>query len=122
MDDWNSQIVDGVRPRMQPAARDFAHTIQRFGELVPAALAAPVDEIWGGLIDQPPDALFVLQRMEGLAVAFGISGHGLCLGPITGRIMAALVQDQPAGLNLEPFRIERIAHWSAPAEPVTLHG
>jgi sarcosine oxidase subunit beta len=125
LEDWNGQIEDGPRPRVRSPARDIAQTIQRFGELVPAALAAPVDEIWAGLIDQTPDALPVLQRAAepaGLAVAFGFSGHGFCLGPITGRIMAALVQDQPPGFDLGPFRIERFAQWNAPAEPAALHG
>lgn len=125
MDDWHGVIEDGERPRVRPTARDVALTIERFGELVPAALAAPVDEIWAGLIDQTPDALPVLQRMAdpvGLTVAFGFSGHGFCLGPITGRIMAGLVQQKPVELNLEPFRIERFARWNAPAEPVSLRG
>jgi sarcosine oxidase subunit beta len=125
LDEWHGEIEDGERPRVRPTARDIALTIQRFGELVPSALATPVDEIWAGLIDQTPDALPVLQRMQepaGLSVAFGFSGHGFCLGPITGRIMAGFVLDRPVEFNLEPFRIERFAHWNAPAKPITLRG
>ena len=79
----------------------------------------------GGLIDQTPDALPVLQAMtepEGLVVAMGFSGHGFCLGPITGRIMAALVQGDDPGLPLDPFRIERFEGWNGIAKPMTLHG
>jgi sarcosine oxidase subunit beta len=93
--------------------------------LVPAVLGAPVDEIWAGLIDQTPDALPVLQHITepaGLTVSFGFSGHGFCLGPITGRINAAFVQGQTIDLDLEPFRIERFARWNEPAEPVSLRG
>lgn len=124
-DQWHGEIEDGDRPRVRPTILDIANTIQRFGDLVPAALSAPVDEIWAGLLDQTPDALPVLQRMRdpaGLCVAFGFSGHGFCLGPITGRIMAALVQEKPIDFDLEPFRMERFAHWNAPAESVTLRG
>ncbi len=122
---WQGALEDGERPRVRPTAADIAVTIRRFGELVPACLDAPVDEIWGGLIDQTPDALPVLQRMTepaGLTVACGFSGHGFCLGPITGRIMAALVQEQAVDFDLSAFSIERFARWNAPAEPVTLRG
>ena len=123
--DWHGGLQDGARPRVRPWPGDIAQTIRLFGELVPAVTQAPVDEIWAGLIDQTPDALPVLQRLDdpqGLAVAFGFSGHGFCLGPITGRIMARLVQEQPIDLDLEPFRIERFAVWNAAAARVTLHG
>jgi sarcosine oxidase subunit beta len=129
IDPWHGRMEDAKTgesgPRVRPTARDIAATIQRFGELVPAVLAAPVDEIWAGLIDQTPDALPVLQHLAepaGLTVAFGFSGHGFCLGPITGRINAAFVLGQPIDLDLAPFRIERFAQWNAPAEAVTLRG
>jgi sarcosine oxidase subunit beta len=122
---WHGQMEDGERPRVRPTAQDIALTIQRFGALVPAALAAPVDEIWAGLIDQTPDALPVLQRLTepaGLTVACGFSGHGFCLGPITGRILAALVREEATGFDLTPFRIARFDGWNAPSAPVTLRG
>jgi sarcosine oxidase subunit beta len=122
---WHGQMEDGAQPRVRPAARNIAGTIESFGSLVPAIQDAPVDEIWAGLIDQTPDALPVLQRMtepEGLVVAMGFSGHGFCLGPITGRIMAALVQGEDPGLPLGPFGIARFDGWNGPAESITLHG
>jgi sarcosine oxidase subunit beta len=122
---WHGQMEDGAQPRVRPAARNIADTIRHFGHVVPAIHDAPVDEIWAGLIDQTPDALPVLQRMnepDGLVVAMGFSGHGFCLGPITGRIMAALAQDRDPGLPLEPFRIERFDGWNGTAEAITLHG
>jgi sarcosine oxidase subunit beta len=125
MQDWHGQIEDGVLPRVCPTARGIAHTIRHFGDTIPAIHDAPVDEVWAGLIDQTPDALPVLQAVEepaGLVVAMGFSGHGFCLGPITGRIMAAFVQGDNIDLPLEPFRIERFDGWNGVAEPITLHG
>ncbi len=122
---WHGLMEDGARPRVRPAARNIAGTISRFGAVIPAVDDAPVDEIWAGLIDQTPDALPVLQAMtepEGLVVAMGFSGHGFCLGPITGRIAAALVQGRDSGLPLDPFRIQRFDGWNGIAEPITLHG
>lgn len=123
--DWHGQIEDGALPRVHPTARGIAHTIRHFGDTIPAIHDAPVDEVWAGLIDQTPDALPVVQAMtepSGLVVAMGFSGHGFCLGPITGRIMAALVQGKDTGLPLDPFRIERFDGWNGVAEPITLHG
>jgi sarcosine oxidase subunit beta len=125
IDDWHGLMEDGPQPRVRPTAGDIARTIGHFGNLIPAIHTAPVDEIWAGLIDQTPDALPVLQRMtepDGLVVGMGFSGHGFCLGPITGRIMAALVQGQDTGLPLEPFNIERFDGWNGVSSPITLHG
>ena len=79
----------------------------------------------GGLIDQTPDALPVLQSVAepaGLVIAMGFSGHGFCLGPVTGQIAAAMAQDLPVDLPLEPFALARFDRWNAPSEPMTLHG
>lgn len=122
---WHGLMEDGPQPHVRPTARDIAQTIRDFGNLIPAIHDAPIEEIWAGLIDQTPDALPVLQAMtepDGLVVAMGFSGHGFCLGPITGRIMAALVQGNDPGLPLDPFRIERFDGWNGIAEPITLHG
>lgn len=122
---WHGKIEAAPLPRVVPAARNIAETIGHFGRIIPAIHDAPVDEIWAGLIDQTPDALPVLQSMaepQGLTVAMGFSGHGFCLGPITGRILAALVQGQDPGLPLAPFRIERFDGWNGTPDNVTLHG
>jgi len=123
--EWTGEIEDGARPRVRPLARDVASTISLFGGAVPAALDAPVDEIWAGLIDQTPDALPVLQSAaepSGLVIAMGFSGHGFGLGPVTGQIAAAMAQGIPVDLPLEPFTLARFDRWNAPDEAMALHG
>ena len=123
--DWHGQMEEGARPRVRPPAREIASTIALFGGVVPAVLDAPVDEIWAGLIDQTPDALPVLQSVSdpaGLVLLMGFSGHGFCLGPVTGQIAAAMVQEQPVDLPLKPFALARFDGWNAPATAMTLHG
>lgn len=123
--DWNGQADYTDRPRVRPTVRHVAQTIDLFGALIPAACDAEIDEIWGGLIDQTPDALPVIQAMpgfEGLTVVMGFSGHGFCLGPITGRICAALVEGRDPGFDLAPFAIERFARRNDAALALTLHG
>lgn len=128
--EWSGEIEDtavkeGARPRVRPPTRGVADAIRLFGAAIPAVLDTPIDEIWAGLIDQTPDALPVLQSVAepaGLVIAMGFSGHGFCLGPVTGQIAAALAQDLPVDLPLEPFALARFDRWNAPSEPMTLHG
>ncbi len=128
--EWTGEIEDaamkeGARPRVRPPTRGVADAIRLFGAAIPAVLDTPIDEIWAGLIDQTPDALPVLQSVAepaGLVIAMGFSGHGFCLGPVTGQIAAAMAQDLPVGLPLEPFALARFDRWNAPSEPMTLHG
>ena len=109
---------------MRPQTRNVARVIDLFGGVMPAALDAPIDEIWAGLIDKTPDALPVLQAAdepEGLVLAMGFSGHGFCLGPVTGQIAAAMVQGEPIDLPLEPFALARFDRWNGPDAPLSLH-
>lgn len=123
--EWSGEIEEGSRPRVRPPTRGVADAIRLFGGVVPAMLDTPIDEVWAGLIDQTPDALPVLQSVaepSGLVIAMGFSGHGFCLGPVTGQIAAAMAQDLPVDLPLEPFALARFDRWNAPSEPMTLHG
>jgi sarcosine oxidase subunit beta len=112
-------------PRIDPPAGSVRNLLQRFIDIVPAAADVRIESIWSGLIDQTVDALPVIQAPsdpEGLVMAFGFSGHGFCLGPATGRILAALTMGREPGLPIEPFRLERFAGGSVAAAPLTLHG
>ncbi len=112
-------------PRLRPQVAELARVAGLFGALVPAALEAPLDETWVGLIDMTPDALPVIDAAEeprGLILAMGFSGHGFCLGPVTGRICASLARDETPNLPIEPFALARFATASGPAQPMTLHG
>ncbi len=123
--EWTGEIEEGTRPRVRPPTRGVADAIRLFGAAIPAVLDTPIDEIWAGLIDQTPDALPVLQSVDepaGLVIAMGFSGHGFCLGPVTGQIAAAMAQGLPVDLPLEPFALSRFDRWNAPSEPMTLHG
>jgi len=78
----------------------------------------------GGLIDKTPDALPVIEatpEVDGLVVATGFSGHGFCLGPITGEILADLAMEGSTRHPIAPFARARLDGASVP-EDVTLHG
>ncbi|TIO84068.1 MAG: FAD-binding oxidoreductase [Mesorhizobium sp.] len=124
---WNGDIVveDGM-PRVRPSVKNLLCAMENFCDLVPAFRQARIERIWAGLIDQTPDALPVLDEPAGapnLVIAFGFSGHGFCLGPVTGRILGALVSGEDPGYDLSPFRLSRFNSWSGgEAAPLSLHG
>jgi glycine/D-amino acid oxidase-like deaminating enzyme len=50
-----------------------------------------------------------LPGIEGLVAATGFSGHGFGMGPITGRLMAEVIADGKASLDIGDFRFARFA-------------
>jgi sarcosine oxidase subunit beta len=122
---WPGQYEDGTRPVVHPTAWTVAAAIEKFAEVVPACRDAQIAEIWAGLIDLTPDALPVIDApgaIEGLLVAMGFSGHGFCLGPVTGRIVASLARREKPDLPIDAFRIDRFNTPAPRREAVTLHG
>jgi sarcosine oxidase subunit beta len=51
----------------------------------------------------------------------GFSGHGFCLGPVSGRILADLVMGRAPAFELGAFALGRFAAAVAPAG-LSLHG
>jgi sarcosine oxidase subunit beta len=93
--------------------------------ILPPVQDLRVAQVWGGLLDLTPDALPVIERspdIEGLMIAAGFSGHGFCLGPITGQILADLAVFGSTELPIEPFQLSRFANTTPNSEPLTLHG
>lgn len=122
---WHGGMAASPRPAVAPTAGSIRQTVETFAAVVPAFAEAAIDAVWAGLIDLTPDALPVidtLPQVAGLVVAMGFSGHGFCLGPITGKILAGLVQGDPPELDITPFRFARFEGWNAPFARVTLHG
>jgi sarcosine oxidase subunit beta len=122
---WHNEMEDGPTPTVRPTAASVAGTVEKFARVVPAFGGARIEAIWAGLLDMTPDALPVIEAspdIEGLVIAMGFSGHGFCLGPVTGRILADLVQGRAPDLPLAPFTLARFAGWNGPAENPTLHG
>jgi len=109
---------------VMPALSQVANTIAWSTRLVPALQDVRATALWGGLIDKTPDALPVIEatpEVEGLVVAAGFSGHGFCLGPVTGEILADLATEGATRHPIAPFARKRLDSVSAP-EAVTLHG
>jgi glycine oxidase len=79
-------------------------------QLVPKLAGAPVVATWAGLRPGSPDDLPLLGEIErGIFVASGHFRNGILLAPMTARIMADLVMDQPAEVDISHFSPFRFA-------------
>jgi sarcosine oxidase subunit beta len=110
---------------VQPTLEQVRETIEFATRLLPAIQGLRVAQVWGGLLDLTPDALPVIERspdVDGLVIAAGFSGHGFCLGPITGQILADLAVFGSTELPIDAFQLSRFANQTADAESLTLHG
>jgi sarcosine oxidase, subunit beta len=116
-------LANGNDPVMPPAVH-VATALARAVEVLPALANAPLARVWGGLLDMTPDALPVIERsreIDGLVVAAGFSGHGFCLGPVTGEIIRDLAQTGTSSYPIAPFRSGRFGQTTAHVA-ATLHG
>lgn len=87
----------------------------------PAFQGIEVVERWAGMIDATPDAVPVIDRIEkipGLFVASGFSGHGFGLGPGAGKLMAEIITGETPCVDPTPFRHGRFG-WFSRAAPTT---
>jgi sarcosine oxidase subunit beta len=116
---WHSP--ESTRPPFGRIADAIARTVR----ILPVFAEARINDVWGGLIDHTPDAIPVIQRStayDGLVIAAGFSGHGFCLGPITGEILADLATDGTTAHPIDAFTLERFASLAQADEAVQLHG
>ena len=123
---WPHHLDDLARGNdsVQPPVSEVVAALARAVEVLPALTQAGIGRVWGGLLDLTPDALPVIERapeVEGLVAAAGFSGHGFCLGPVTGEIVRDLVL---RGTTPYPIAAFRRSRFGGADEPVaaTLHG
>jgi len=122
---WLRPLGGWTPEDLHPTVEEVARLGARIAALLPAFRDARLARVWGGLIDLTPDGLPVLDapaEAPGLVVAAGFSGHGFCLGPVTGEIVADLAQDRPSRHPVGQFRLDRFRDASATAAGLTLHG
>jgi sarcosine oxidase, subunit beta len=126
---WNGEMttvetVSGPRPVVRPPLSSLREVIEKLGQLLPGLENTPIEELWAGLLDLTPDALPVLDHapgIDGLVVGMGFSGHGFCLGPMTGQILSDLVLDRRSNEDLTAFKFDRFDSITQSAS-LELHG
>jgi glycine/D-amino acid oxidase-like deaminating enzyme len=95
-----------------PNPEKVRRSLEEFLRLFPNLQGLSIERSWGGYIDVTPDALPVLDAVpspKGFVLASGFSGHGFAMGPIAGRLVAELIVDAKASLEIRGFRFSRFA-------------
>ena len=122
---WPGDPSEWTERSLAPSTSDIRSVVDRVAQVLPVAAAAPIARAWGGLIDQTPDALPVIDAPgtpSGLVIAAGFSGHGFCLGPISGLLCADLALGRAPRHDLSAFRLARFARRVTTPSELTLHG
>ena len=89
---------------------DFVAIGCRLPLFVPVTRNINLIRAFTGIIESTPDKIPILDRAPGfdnLFVATGFSGHGFCLGPIVGKLMAEWIVGKKISLDLSQFRWNR---------------
>jgi D-amino-acid dehydrogenase len=111
-------MLDGIRltSGVELAGLDAPPDFARIRRLLPhARVALPglsdrVTRQWMGYRPSTPDSLPVIGKSphsNAVYYAFGHQHLGLTLGPITGRLIAALLANRQPEFDLSPYRIDR---------------
>ena len=83
----------------------------------PAFKPLQIAESWAGCIDAMPDAVPVISKVDklaGLHLCTGFSGHGFGLGPGAGKLMAEIVTGETPCVDIAPCRYSRFFDGSNP--------
>ena len=107
------RLTSGVELGGLDAPPNFA-PIYKLLPLARVALPGLSDKVtreWMGYRPSTPDSLPVIgrsPRCPSVIYAFGHGHLGLTLGPITGRLVAAVVADRSAEIDISPYRPDRV--------------
>lgn len=126
--EWNEAVR---RPYDEPSVYEAARTLdptpdvgylnQAFEALkqrFPVFKDSRMVQAWAGFIDATPDAVPVISptdKVAGLIVATGFSGHGFGIGPAAGHLVADLVTGDKPIADPKEYRLSRFFDGSRPA-------
>ena len=106
-----------VAGTLELAGMDFSINMRRVAAIrkgaeqyLPGLDQARVIEIWRGLRPCTPDGLPIISRSDSFGNLFIAAGHamlGMSLGPVTGKLVSQLVNEEMTDFNLAPFRLNR---------------
>jgi glycine/D-amino acid oxidase-like deaminating enzyme len=101
----------------QPDRKYLDALMVRLRERYPAFANARIARSWAGFIDATPDAVPVIsevERIAGLIVATGFSGHGFGISPGAGHLVADLACGVKPIVDPREFRLSRFFDGSKP--------
>lgn len=86
--------------------------LREFIDVFPHLSHARVAQRWAGYMDVTPDAIPVISpadKVPGLFIGAGFSGHGFGIGPAAGKLMADLVANDAPLVDPRAFRLTRFS-------------
>ncbi|MRG86154.1 glycine oxidase ThiO [Salinibacillus xinjiangensis] len=95
----------------QVSVEGVAGLLEKAKHLLPSIGEAEWDQTWAGIRPQTADGLPYLGEhptYNGLFVATGHFRNGILLSPITGEIMADLIERKEPAIDVHPFRLDRL--------------
>jgi sarcosine oxidase subunit beta len=115
--DWyHLRVRDGRVLLLWPDDPLFPHWLWRVlrmtRERVPCLRDVRIEECWSGLYEMTPDGRALVGRSpsyENVVLATGCSGHGVMHAPAIGQLVAELVLDGQASMDITALRPERFA-------------
>ncbi|BAV63345.1 NAD(P)/FAD-dependent oxidoreductase [Sphingobium cloacae] len=111
---WNAVSVSPferlrtIDPPVNPGLNEEA--MRNLVAAWPVFNRAEVAEAWAGMIDVTPDSLPVIgpvDRIPGLTLATGFSGHGFGTAPAAGQLAADIVMGAPPLVDPASYRLDR---------------
>jgi sarcosine oxidase subunit beta len=75
-------------------------------QFLPSFGKVPVIRCYAGLTEWTPDAIPIVsfvKEVKGFLIDAGYSGHGFCLGPISGKLVSELIVAGRSSLSLEAY-------------------
>lgn len=103
-----------------PQEKLVRFALKRIGEIYPELAGVKIMHQYGGLIDFTPDwvpVISAIDKLPGLHVSAGFSGHGFGVGPAAGRLAADLVTGDKPVVDPHPYRYSRLVDGSDLGEP-----
>ena len=91
-----------------PLIRNIA---RRLAELLPGSADVPVIRSWGGVVEQSPDYMPIIDILDSPSnyVVVTASAHGFGLTPATGKVVSDLVLHGESSVDISGLRLGRFA-------------
>jgi glycine/D-amino acid oxidase-like deaminating enzyme len=103
-----------------PQEKLITFALKRIAEIYPQLADVKIVQKYGGLIDFTPDWVPVISpidKLPGLYVSAGYSGHGFGVGPAAGKLAADLITGDAPIVDPHPYRYSRLVDGSDLGEP-----
>ena len=108
----------------EPDRKLLSRAYKLLGETFPALKDVEISQRWAGMIDVTPDELPILStvdRVPGLVISTGYSGHGFGIVLGAGDVTAALACGNSPKVDISPYSIRRLLKYRESGVPALMN-